>query len=134
MPHPESISDHVAALEGAVEQISGQFLQQSSSRSEADILNGPPVLLHTLHDLWKIIHNQNTALLMNSYYNHQCMCPHLLQCIDINSVSLNDSDVRRENLESFRVLLWRKLLTQNLQHLVTDKEERREEVVQRGEG
>lgn len=51
--HPESISDHVATFEGAVEQISGQFLQQSTAGPEGYVLNGPPVFLHTLHNLKK---------------------------------------------------------------------------------
>lgn len=55
--HPESISDHVAAFKGAVEQISGQFLQQSPSRPKSDVLNGPLVFLHTLHYLWKNMHS-----------------------------------------------------------------------------
>lgn len=59
------------------------------------------------------------------------MCPYLLQGVDINSVSLYDSDVRRENLKTFRVLLWNKLLTQDLQNLSKVKEDRK--VVQRGE-
>lgn len=51
------------------------------------------------------------------------MCLYLLQCVDINSVSLYDSDVRRENLKTFRVLHWNKLLTQDLQNLTEIKEE-----------
>ncbi len=59
------------------------------------------------------------------------MCPYLLQGVDINSVSLYDSDVRRENLKTFRVLLWNKLLTQDLQNLSKVREDRK--VVQREE-
>lgn len=51
----------------------------------------------------------------------RCVCVYLLQCVDIHSISLDDSDVRRENLETFRVLLWKKLLTQNLQNLKKGK-------------
>ena len=51
------------------------------------------------------------------------MSLHLLQCVDVNSISLYDSDVRRENLETFGVLPWDKLLTQDLQNL-TEKGER----------
>lgn len=50
---------------------------------------------------------------------------YLLQCVDINSVSLYDSDIRRENLITFGVLHWRKLLTQDLQNLTEVKEERK---------
>ena len=50
---------------------------------------------------------------------------YLLQCVDINSVSLYDSDIRRENLITFGVLHWWKLLTQDLQNLTEVKEERK---------
>lgn len=56
--HPQSVSDHVAAFEGAVEQISGQFLEQSPSGAKGNVLNGPPVLLHTLHYLWENTHRK----------------------------------------------------------------------------
>lgn len=59
------------------------------------------------------------------------MCLYLLQCVDINSVSLYDSDVRRENLKTFRVLQWSKLLTQDLQNLTEIKEEKKRKVVER---
>lgn len=52
----------------------------------------------------------------------------LLQCVDINSVSLYDSDVRRENLIAFGVLLWSELLTQDLQNLNQERLWRREKV------
>lgn len=51
VPHPESVGDHVAAFEGAVEQISGQFLQQSAAGAKGNVFDGPPVLLHPLHYL-----------------------------------------------------------------------------------
>ena len=54
------------------------------------------------------------------------MSPYLLQRVDINSVSLYDSDVRRENLKTFRILHWAKLLTQDLQNLTEVRKERRE--------
>lgn len=61
--YPESISNHVAAFEGAVEQISGQFLQQSPPGPEGNVLNGPPVFLHALHYLWKNTHTvKNLAI------------------------------------------------------------------------
>lgn len=49
-------------------------------------------------------------------------CQYLLQCVDVNSVSLYDSDVGRENFETLRVLLWEKLLAQDLQDLTEIKE------------
>lgn len=56
------------------------------------------------------------------------MCFYLLQCIDINSISLYDSDVRRENLKTLGVLFWRELFTQDLQnlHKSVNKEKKKE--------
>lgn len=53
--HPQSICHHVAALERAVEKISGKFLQKCASWSKCDVFDAPPVLLHPLHYLQ---HNQ----------------------------------------------------------------------------
>lgn len=53
---------------------------------------------------------------------HCTSCLYLLQCVDVNSISLYDSDVRRENFETLRVLLWKKLLAQDLQNLTEIKE------------
>lgn len=47
---------------------------------------------------------------------------YLLQCVDVNSISLYDSDVRGENFVTLRVLLWKKLLAQDLQNLTEIKE------------
>ena len=49
--HPQAVGDHIAALEGAVEQIPRQFLQQGSSGTKRYVLNGPSVLLHAFHNL-----------------------------------------------------------------------------------
>lgn len=51
------------------------------------------------------------------------MSPYLLQRVDINSISLYDSDVRGENLKTFRILHWAKLLTQDLQDLTEVRKE-----------
>ncbi len=57
---------------------------------------------------------------------------YLLQRVDINSISLYDSDVRRKNLITFRVLLWNKLLSQDLQNLTEIKARKKKQVEQRG--
>ncbi len=52
--YAQSVRHHITALKRAVEQISGQFLQQCSSWAKRDVLNAPSVLFHALHNLCNI--------------------------------------------------------------------------------
>ncbi|TNN50366.1 hypothetical protein EYF80_039448 [Liparis tanakae] len=118
--HPQSVGDHVATLEGAVEQIPGQFLEKSPSGPKGNVLNGPLVLLHALDDLREKHARRHYARDATSCYPsplHHNVRLYLLQCVDVHPVSLYDSDVRRENLKTFGVLHRLKLLTQDLQNL-----------------
>lgn len=49
--HPKTVGDDVAALKGAVQEVSSQFLQQGTTRPKGDVLDAPPVSLHSLNNL-----------------------------------------------------------------------------------
>lgn len=53
MTYTQSIGHHITALERAVEQISGQFLQQSSPRAKRNVFDAPSVLFHAFHNLFQ---------------------------------------------------------------------------------
>lgn len=53
--YAQSVRHHITALKRAVEQISGQFLQQSSTWAKRNVFDAPSVLFHALYNLYKTI-------------------------------------------------------------------------------